>query len=423
MNNRDPFVYQTTDYGQTWRSLSADIPRSPLSYAHCIREDPERRGMLYLGTENAVYVSFDDGASWLPLQSNLPHAPAHWLVVQEHFSDLVVATYGRGFWILDDVTALRQLTPEVLSSRAHLFEPRPAYRFRAISAPMDAWNDATDGRNPPEGAAINYFLDPIPEGDVQLVIADSTGKTVRTLEGTRERGINRIWWDLKLEQTTEIRLRTSPPYAPEVIVGPEGWRPFPLAGRLAVLAPPGAYTVKLVVDGRESVQTLEVRKDPNTEGSEADILMQTELMLGIRDDLNLVAESINRIELVRSQLLRLTSLLGDTDGLDTVRTSADELDRKLLEVEEQLFQVKVTGRGQDQLRWPAGLVQKLMYLADGVALVDFPPANEQLEVHRRYNETIGTLRARLEEIVSGDLAAFDRLLVERNIPRILSETP
>ena len=106
-----------------------------LSYAHCVREDPVRRGLLYLGTENGIYVSFDDGDDWQPLQMNLPHAPVYWITVQEHFNDLVIATYGRGFWILDDITPLRQLTPQVISADAHLFTPRPAYRFRAITAP------------------------------------------------------------------------------------------------------------------------------------------------------------------------------------------------------------------------------------------------------------------------------------------------
>ena len=115
-----------------------------------------RRGMLYLGTESALYFSFDDGEHWLPLQYDLPHAPVHWLIVQEHFNDLVVATYGRGFCILDDMTPLRQLTPAVVGEPAHLMEPRAAYRFRTITEPMLMPDDPTEGRNPPDGAVINF---------------------------------------------------------------------------------------------------------------------------------------------------------------------------------------------------------------------------------------------------------------------------
>ena len=113
VNNRDPWVYRTTDFGKTWTLIVKGIPKSPLSYAHVIREDPVRKGLLYLGTENALYVSFDDGGEWQPLQNDLPHAPVYWLTVQPHFHDLVVATYGRGFYILDDLTPLEQWTPEI----------------------------------------------------------------------------------------------------------------------------------------------------------------------------------------------------------------------------------------------------------------------------------------------------------------------
>ena len=129
MNHWETYVYKTTDYGKTWKNISSDIPKGYLSYAHCIREDPVRKGLLYLGVENMVYVSLNDGGNWVPLQAGLPHAPAHWLVVQEHFNDLVVGTYGRGFYILDDITPLQQLTPEALKSDVYLFAPRPAYRF------------------------------------------------------------------------------------------------------------------------------------------------------------------------------------------------------------------------------------------------------------------------------------------------------
>src|SRR4029450_543286 len=128
-----------------------------LSYAHCVREDPVRRGLLYLGTENGVYLTFADGENSRPLQTHLPHAPVYWLTVQEQFNDLVIATYGRGFWILDDITPLQQMTQQVLASEVHMFPPQPAWRFRAITDTVTMNDEPTEGRNPRYGARSNQL--------------------------------------------------------------------------------------------------------------------------------------------------------------------------------------------------------------------------------------------------------------------------
>src|ERR1019366_9489185 len=155
-NNRDPWVYKTSDFGKSWKLIVTGLPRSPVSYAHVIREDPVRRGLLYLGTESALHVSFDDGEHWQPMQANLPPAPVYGLVIQEHFNDLVVETYGRGFWILDDLGPLQKLTPEVTAEAVHLFPLRAAYRFRNINGNVSMSDDPTAGQNPAYGADINY---------------------------------------------------------------------------------------------------------------------------------------------------------------------------------------------------------------------------------------------------------------------------
>jgi uncharacterized membrane protein YgcG len=183
-----------------------------------------KRGLLYLGTENGVYVSFDDGENWQSLQNNLPHAPAYWLVVQEHFNDLVVGTYGRGAWILDDITPLREMTPQVLNADAHLFPIRQAYRFRAITAPAVPYDDQTVGENPPYGANINYFLKTAPAGNVTITVQDSKGQAVRTLSGPRTAGLHRVYWDLRDEPSKRVTYRTSPLHAPDIRVGPDGIR-------------------------------------------------------------------------------------------------------------------------------------------------------------------------------------------------------
>ena len=173
-----------------------------------------RPGLLYLGTEASVYVSFDDGDRWQRFHTNLPPAPMYGLVVQEHFNDLVVGTYGRGYWILDDVTPLQQLTPEVAASAAHLFAPRPAYRFQPISAPFTMFDDQSDGENPPYGASLNYWLAEATDDGVTVEIANAAGEVVRTLEGTANAGVNRVWWDLMNEPVEQVRLRTKPLHGP-----------------------------------------------------------------------------------------------------------------------------------------------------------------------------------------------------------------
>src|ERR1044071_1824247 len=334
VNNRDPFIYKTKDYGKKWQAITNGIPHSMLSYAHCIREDPVRRGLLYVGTENGLYVSFDDGEQWEPLQSNLPRAPVYWMVVQEHFNDLVVGTYGRGFWILDDLTPVQQMDQTVRDASAHLFPPRPTYRFRAGTVPVSMSEDPSAGQNRPYGAAVTYYLKSAPSGDVRVKIEDGKGQTIRTLNGTKNVGLNRVTWNLESEQTTEVRMRTSPAYAPDIKVGPDGTRNAPGAGRLSILMPPGTYTVKLLVGGQEFSQPLIVKKDPNSDGTEADITTQHTMMLELRADLESGAQMVNQIESIRSQLEKLNATLSAGSDSVSAKSAADALDKKLIEIEE-----------------------------------------------------------------------------------------
>ncbi|HEY3026181.1 MAG TPA: hypothetical protein VGJ55_08535 [Pyrinomonadaceae bacterium] len=437
VNNRDPFVYKSSDYGATWRAITNGIPHTMLSYAHCVREDPVRQGLLYLGTEGGLYVSFDDGGNWEPLQSNLPHAPVYWMVVQEHFNDLVIATYGRGFWILDDLGPLQQLNATVRESAAHLFTPRPAYRFRSSVVPVTMSDDPTAGQNPPYGAAINYYLKSAPTGDVKIRIEDAKGQTVRTLTGTKTVGINRVTWDLRGEQTKEVRLRTSPAYAAEIRNGPEGWRLAPDGARMSVLMPPGTYTVKLSGAGPELSQQLIVKKDPNSEGTEADVNTQVAMLFELRKDLESAADMVNQIEAIRSQLAGITSLLsgvseppavaggppvGSPDSA-AVKQAADALDKKLIDVEDNLIQRRLTGQGQDTVRWPPKLLSKINYLAGGIGGADFPPTNQHREVKTMFEEQLANHRRRLDEILSKDLDAFNKQLRDRGIQNVIGRVP
>jgi len=418
VNDRDPWVVKTTDAGATWSLIVGGIPKTPLSYAHWVKEDPVRRGLLYLGTENALYVSFDDGARWQPLQPNPPHAPVHDATVQEHFNDLVLATYGRGFWILDDITPLQQLTPEVMAAKAHLFRPRAAYRFRSVEAPMAAGYDPVQGDNPKYGASINYWLQSELGDSVVIAILDANGAEVRALKGPAKAGVNRIYWDLLGERSKEARMRTSPLYAPQVKVAIEG-RPAPSVNRVAMLAPPGRYTVKLTVNGEDFIQPLEVRKDPNTVGTEADIAAQSQFHRELAGDLNDVVEMINGLEVARGQLNSLKAVTTDT----ALGQEIDSLAATLVAVEENLVQLRITGRGQDLIRYQAKLAEKLVYLIGDVGSSDNAPTQSQRDVGGVLRDRARNARAAFDRLMRGDVTRFNQLLRQKGLDGVITAAP
>jgi photosystem II stability/assembly factor-like uncharacterized protein len=423
VNNRDPWIYKTDDYGRTWTLLTAGIPRSPLSYVHVVREDPVRRGLLYAGTENGLYVSFDDGGHWLPLQTDMPHAPVYGIAIQEQFNDLVVGTYGRGFWILDDLTPLRALTRELVTQDVALFAPRPAYRFRQVEPPFAAGEDPVAGHNPPYGASLAYWIrraspDSAKPDSTKIEILDSAGAVVRTMRQASVTGINRLWWNLRYEQTTEARLRTSPPHAAWLVVRPEG-RPAPGVGRFALLAPPGRYTVRLSAGGQTLTQPLDVLQDPNTGATAEDLRAQADLERALTADLDTTVSMINRVELVRGQLASLKATLSGDSTAKEVRIAADSLDHTLLELEGTLFQVLVTGRGQDDVRWPMRLAEQIDWLAESVQSSDFAPTEAQREVQRLLAQETQAARARFGELFAKDVAGFRDLMRRRNLPDMI----
>jgi hypothetical protein len=286
-----------------------------------------------------------------------------------------------------------------------------------VEAPEAVTYDASAGQNPQYGASLHYWLKTEPKGDVTLSILDAGGAVVRTVKGAKNVGVNRVWWNLRFEPTKEVRMRTSPLYAPEMTVGPEGRR-SPDVGRVSLLAPPGNYTVKLSVGGQEFSQTLEVRKDPNSGGSEAEIAEQTKLLIDLQGDLNAAVEIVNAVEAVRGQLVSLRNLIGADTAKAAVNTAADSLDQKLVAVEETLVQLRVTGRGQDQIRWPIQTGGRLVYLANEVGGSDFAPTTQQREVAQVLKGEVQAARGRFE-LVMKEVTAFNAMLAERNVSGVI----
>lgn len=421
-NNRDPWLFKTSDFGKTWKLIIAGLPKGPISYTHVLREDPVRRGLLYAGTESGLFVSFNDGEQWQPLQRNLPHAPVYWLVIQPHFNDLVVGTYGRGFWILDDLSPLQQAAAAPASTV--LFKPRDAYRFRTVPTNYNMTDDPTAGENPEYGASINYWL-PGNSGAVSIAIQDAGGNTIRTLSGTRTAGLNRVYWDLRHEQSKQALLRTAPDGAPEIRVGPDGTRAAPGIGRMAILAAPGSYTVKVSANGQELTQPLRVLKDPNTAGTEQNIAQQNALLQTIQADVNQTVDMINQIEVVRAQLQQLGPIVAasadaNSKASDELRVSAEALENKFKEVEGRLHQLRLTGRGQDGVRWPNQLAGKLLYLQGGVSSSDFAPTAAHGEVQQQLSREVQEAKRALDGLMQRDLPAFNEVLRRRNIPNIIA---
>ncbi|HJO05326.1 MAG TPA: sialidase [Acidobacteriota bacterium] len=424
-----PYVYRTSDFGRSWDKITDGLAPGVLSFARHIEEDPVRPGLLYLGTENALYVSFDDGDSWQSMMTDLPASPVYGITIQEHFNDLVVGTYGRGFWIMDDLSPLQQLTPEMVvavqgggggGATAHLFEPRSAYRFHNITSPATTAGDPSAGENPPRGASISYWLgqEQEQEQEVSVRISDAAGQTVRVLTGTKTAGINRIWWDLRGESATPLRLRTRPVTAEWVDLGADRVRE--VNSRPGILQPPGRYTVTLEAAGRTLEQPLEVIKDPNSEGTETDIASQIAMVAQLYDDLETTVGMINRIEWMRRQLYDLQAVLADTADSERLIEAAGELDGTLLAVEEDLYQTRLTYTGQDRVRWPTRLFGHFQYLAGAVSTVDFPPTDQAREVQQVLEDRMHDLSDELARLIEQDVEAFNELLRERGLGPVVT---
>jgi len=423
VNSRDPYVYKTTDFGKSWKSIASNIKKSVFSYVHWIHEDPIRQGLLYLGTENSIFVSFNDGKKWLPLQNNLPHAPVHHMVIQENYNDLVIGTYGRGFWIMDDITPLQQLTDNVLQSETHLFKPRHTYRMHSIAG----------GPRASSRAYINYYLKSVPKGGVKLSILDANGNLVNTIRASAQPGINRAAWNLSYPGANPAKLRTKPPGNPHVVEEKrfhfqwerEGWYPIlswgTSGGFGGFKAAPGTYTVKLEAGGQEFTQSLLVKKDPRSLGTQADIEEQVAMQLEIRKDLNSVSAMISRIEWMRKQLYDLKDLLKAGKVGDDVFAAIKKFDQKARSVEDELFQHTIAEGDSKSFRFPHKLYCKFSVLAGEVGgSVDFAPNQPQKDVLVVLQERLAEQKLRFQELLNKDLPAFNQLLKEHNISGVIA---
>lgn len=420
VGNFEPFVYKTEDFGKSWTKITNGITEDNLNYTRCVREDPVREGLLYLGTESQLYVSFDDGANWQTLMTNLPPTPYYWIDIPEHYNDLVVGTYGRGIWILDDITPLQQMDESIVGHSEHLFKPRPAYRFQGVTSTMQFFPEASTGYDPKYGASLHYWMDEVDkENKTTIFITNAAGDTVRTMPQKPKAGMNRVFWDLRGEPSKAIVMRTKPQYADWVELDKNRTRKSTIAP-FSILLPPGTYTVHLQSGEISMTEELKVLKDPNSEGTMADIAKQTEMMQKIKEASDNCAGMINSMERLRRQLLDMHSMLKEGKKEKKLVLAVDSLENEIEELEGELIQLKYTGTGQDGVRFPTKVASKLSYLATNVSIGDFQPADSYYEVLDMLRDKLKEVEEKFESIKAGQMKAVMDMLQNKEVGSIIN---
>jgi photosystem II stability/assembly factor-like uncharacterized protein len=476
-----PYIFKTTDFGKTWAKVITGLPAN--DYVHAVRVDPRRPHLLFAGTEQGMYVSFDDGAHWQPMQLNLPMSPVNDLVIKN--TDLVVATHGRSFWVLNNITALEQYEDSIPQQDAHLFTPAATSHTVFRGSVFAAQGNV--GNNPPGGAVIDYWLKtslkkpekkdasappkdasapskdttppgkeaPAPGGEpsqakgeaaksesdrdkdkdkdkkeeppkITLEILDSSGTVIRKFPkkedsgGDEEdflgrdrsgsdlpadKGLNRFVWDLRYEGATKI------PHAP--LWGGDTEGPVAL---------PGNYQVRLTVLGKTYTAPLEIKPDPRVKISQEDLTKQFDLLLKIRDKMTGTDDAIIEIRDLRDQITALNKRLKNDSREKAIADAGKALDKKMTEVEEALIQTKAKS-GQDVLNYPVRLNNHLAALGGVVGSADTAPTKQSYEAFDTVSKEVDLQLAKWKAIVSTDVAAYNHLVKQQEVPAIILTNP
>ena len=382
-----PYIYKTSDFGRSWETITDGLPED--DFVRVVRADPDRPGLLYAGTETAVYFSLNDGADWRSLQSNLPHTPIHDMQVKD--KDLVVATHGRGFWVLDDITVFHQMD-ETTGGRTHLYRPRDTRRYRPVH------RGAFLASPQPSGVFVTYNLER-PARNIALRFRDGKGDQISEFSDIPNKaGINRfVWTDQRYPGAEEL----------------EG-HPTRSSRNIGPLALPGDYRVELVVDGDVLGQTFSLLKDPNVQASQGDLEEQFDFAITIRDEITDINRTVLAIRRLRTDLLARARARPD------LGSAASTLNERLYDMEDVLTAYTVRYRMQYHAI-PVKLDDKLYNLARRVIAGDGRPTAAQRELFAEFQADYAAVRHDMRTVLTDDLAAFNRSLAAAGLDRI--ETP
>ena len=444
-----PYLYKTNDYGKSWVKIVEGIPENEIT--RVVREDPARRGLLYCGTEAGPYVSFDDGAHWQPLRLNLPVVPIHDLEVKG--TDLIAATHGRSFWVIDDISPLHQIDGKTNGPR--LYQPRTTIEYKTagsighppssgksflmVGATMVTYkmkkNEQGEpepmlldaGKNPPDGVIVFYSLPSKPEGEVKLTFLDHDGNEIKSFVSkpddekkdetagedkeneedkepkvAKEAGLNRFVWDMRYPDADKVPGDKSM----EFVGG--------LQGPIAV---PGSYQVKLTVGGNELTETFEIEKDPRVPATPEDLQAQFDLLMRIRDKVSETHNAIKQIRRVRDQVDGWQKRSAGTEKGEEIAEAAKNFKEHLTNIEEALIQVKAKS-SQDTLNFPIKLNAKIASLSRMVSGATAAPTKQAVETFEELAKQVDARLNELRELLGFEGAAFNRTVQDAKIPAV-----
>jgi photosystem II stability/assembly factor-like uncharacterized protein len=413
MDDRKPYMYKTTDFGRTWTSISGALPTGhPLDYVMTVAENPNRKGMIFVGTGHGFFYSLDDGKSYTKFQEGLPAAPVSWIATPKLAHDVVISTYGRGLFVLRDITTLEQSDKVAADADVITWAPQPAFRNARAGS-----------------ATFNITLKSAPKDSIKFEIIDSSGTVVRTMRSMARAGLNRLTWDMRHDGPKQVELRTTPPDNPKIweearfkgkqtrgiihwgIQGPQR------AGPLAV---PGRYTYRLTIDSAQAprTQSFVVMKDPALASTDADLAASTRAQVRIRNAMNESVDIINKLEVMRRQIEDTLKVVQSDSGLVA---QLKALDQKMMDVE--LLLLSRTDLHSDD-KWYVEkyrIYMNLVWLSGEVGTgagdvaggAEFRPTDASLQTLGELERELAGARLAYQKLLETDVKAFNELMGAR----------
>lgn len=401
-----PYLYRTTDYGKTWTKIVNGIDNA--AFTRVIREDPNRKGLLFAGTETGLYLSYDDGDNWQKFNLNIPTVPITDLTFQKRDNDLVVATQGRSFWILDDLHLVQQLKADTT-----LFAPEETYRISGGFGRRRG--PAVTGANPPGGVVFHYMLKDKAKEEVAIEILDSAGKLIKKFS-TKDKpagdddnaatvanaaGLNRFVWDMRHPDAATF---------PGLIY----WA----GSNRGPIATTGRYQVKLTVDGVSHTQPFVLKKDPRVPGTQEDFDKQLQLSIQVRDKVTQANEAVSKIRDVRKQIDDEVKRMASIKDAAKAIEAGKKLSKELTAIEEEIYQTKLQSN-QDPLNFPIKLNNKLAALLSVIQQNDGAPTAQVNQVFEDLATKLNAQLKKLDALLAADIGGFNKLVRDAQVPAVI----